>query len=221
MVLAPQRAGADSGLPLADQQRGVIAVPGGGQLDLVNVAEGARLVPDHRVRVTGRFQRPPLPPRPPRPATGLVPQRPRRRLWPAPPTTAAWKSSASSGPAGRSAPRPPPTAPPPEPAAHPAALDATSAAPRSQCPWPRSPRAAGHWPHAKRPPHPGPDRHRAQAIDDHQRQNVINTPRRARPAKITHRPLRLTLPQYLSSYFRVIPVMSMTRSVMVSVKTRF
>ena len=57
--------------------------------------------------------------------------------------------------------------------------------------------------HAKRPPHPGQDRHQAQTIDDHQRQNVINTPRRARLAKITHRPLRLTLPQYLSSYAKI------------------
>lgn len=153
----------------------------------------ARLVPDHRVRVIGRFQcRPRLPPRPPRPATGLFPQRLRRRLG-QPLRRRRPGRIPRSGPAGRAGPRPPPTAPPPEPAA-----------PRSQCPWPRSPRAAGHWPHTKRPPHPGEDRHRAQAIDDHQRQNVINTPRRARLAKITHRPLRLTLPQYLSSYKRSI-----------------
>ena len=161
----------------------------------------ARLVPDHRVRVIGRFQcRPRLPLRPPRPATGLFPQRLRRRL---------------GQPLRRRRPGRVPRV-----LAQPGAqvrdlrrkrlhlspqriqlrLDATSAAPRSQCPWPRSPRAAGHWPRAKRPPHPGQDRHRAQAIDDHQRQKVINTPRRARLAKITHRLLRLTLPQYLSSY---------------------
>jgi hypothetical protein len=41
VVLAHERPGAGGGLALADQERGVVFVPGGGQLGLVEVIEGA------------------------------------------------------------------------------------------------------------------------------------------------------------------------------------
>ena len=50
---------------------------------------------------------------------------------------------------------------------------------RSRCPWPRSSRAAGHWPRAAQLPHPVQAGHRARTVLDHRQRTVINTPRRA------------------------------------------
>jgi len=41
VVLARQRTGASCGFPFADQHRGVVFVPGGGELGLVNMMQGA------------------------------------------------------------------------------------------------------------------------------------------------------------------------------------
>ena len=57
---------------------------------------------------------------------------------------------------------------------------APRAAPRSRCPWPPPPPAAGHSPHAARPPHPGGQMdHLAQATTDHNMQYVIKSTHRA------------------------------------------